>query len=157
MGAAFFRINDAADSVLSFAAINENGSCTSNPDAFHCWVETHDHVIDFTSPVYQKYFDKMGININLPNKMFQKRKIDMSSSWQELLREGDYFVQGDEKLTAYLCAKALKTPAIGDLANVCLHWFKRPPRKIEKSMGIMNDLGEMVEVNLSTMPLVGAW
>jgi hypothetical protein len=113
MGAAFFRINDAADSVLSFAAINENGSCTSNPDAFHCWVETHDHVIDFTSPVYQKYFDKMGININLPNKMFQKRKIDMSSSWQELLREGDYFVQGDEKLTAYLCAKALKTPATG--------------------------------------------
>ena len=157
MGAAFFRVNDATDTVLSFSAFDENDICISNPDAFHCWVETQDHVIDFTAPVYQKYFDKMGMGVKLPNKMFQKKKTTMSPSWRELYKEGDYFIQEDRPLTTSLRLKALETPAISDLANVCLYWFKRPPKKISESMSIMNDLGEVVEVNLATLPIIGSW
>jgi hypothetical protein len=157
MGAAFFRVNDATDTVLSFSKIDEGGVCQSSAEAFHCWVETQYHVIDFTAPVYQKYFDKMKMNITLPSKMFQKKKDAMASSWQELYSEGDYFVYGDEGLTKHFYGKALETRAIEDLANICFRWFTPPPRKIEKSMKMMNDLGELIEVRLTTMPIVGVW
>lgn len=155
MGSAFVLVDDPSDTVLSFSNVNEDGTFSSNNDAFHCWVETQEHVIDFTAPVYQKYFDKMGKTMTVPGKMFQKRKIDMSPSYQGFSKEGDYFMEGNESLTRDLLSR--QSPTISDLANICLLWYKSPPKKIDKSMTIQNDLGEIININLTSMRVYGAW
>ena len=62
MGSAFILVDDPSDTVLSFSNVSQDGTFSSNSNAFHCWVETQEHIIDFTAPVYKKYFDKNGQN-----------------------------------------------------------------------------------------------
>lgn len=155
MGAAFVLVNNASDTILSFSKVSEGGEVTSDEDNFHCWVETQDHIIDFTAPVYQKYFDKMGSPIAVPNKMFQKRKSDMLSSYKTFSEDGDYFVQGNRNITKTLLSR--QSPALGDLADICLHWYKSPPRKMNESMTITNDLGEVSNISLTPVRVSGAW
>lgn len=87
VGAAIFRLNNG---VMAFSEVSKNGEVSSNENSFHCWVETQDHIIDFTAPVYQKYFDSRAISINVPKKMFQRRKIDMSKTYKNFTQDGDF-------------------------------------------------------------------
>ena len=157
MGAAFFRVDDPTATVLSFAAMSDDGSCTSNEDAFHCWVETESHIIDFTAPAYREYLEKIGQRQQLPRKMFQRKKFDMAESHHHLRREGDYFVQANAELTRRSLEKSLQSHAVGDFANICLQWFVRPPKSIKDSLSVMNDLHEVVQVRLTPLSVSGAW
>ena len=157
MGAAFFRVDDESATALSFAQLNEDGSCEGTQERFHCWVETENHIVDFTAPVYREYLAKSGLNVDVPRKMFQREKLGMAQSHHDLQAEGDYFVVPNKQLTNQFLAKAMESPATSDLANVCLQWFKRPPKRIQPSLTMMNDLGELTNIELTTLPIVGAW
>jgi hypothetical protein len=157
IGAAFFRVDDSTATALSFAILNDDGTCTSTEDAFHCWVETESHIVDFTAPVYREYLEKIGLSRQLPRKMFQRRKVDMASFHQDLLFEGDYYVQPNAELTKLSLENALKSPAVGDLANVCLQWFVRPPKAMKDTLSIMNDLQEVIQVRLTALSISGVW
>jgi hypothetical protein len=157
VGAAFFRLDDYLGTGLSFAKINDDGTCEGTEEHFHCWIETENHIIDFTAPVYREYLEKAGVKVDIPRKMFQKQKLEMSPSQQELRRSGDYFVVPNRHLSAVSLKKAQQSPAVGDLARVCLEWFKRPPKSIPNSLVIMNDLGEKTNIQLTKLAIVGAW
>jgi hypothetical protein len=157
IGAAFFRVDDSTATVLSFAIVNDDGTCASTEDAFHCWVETENHIIDFTAPVYREYLEKVGLSQQLPRKMFQRKKADMAASYKDLLCEGDFYVQPNSELTKKSLEKALQSPAVVDLANVCLQWFVRPPKTIKESLAIMNDLQEVIQVRLTALSISGVW
>ncbi len=157
MGAAFFRVHDPSATALFFASLMEDGTCEGTENGFHCWIETEQHILDFTAPVYREYLQKLGSPLQLPRKMFQKPKAEMARSHHELRSEGDYFVQPSRHLTKMFLESVLKSPAVGDLADACLQWFKRPPKKIPESLRLMNDLREITVVNLTKIKLVGAW
>src|SRR5690554_6631852 len=60
MGAAFIRLSESGNT-LSFAG-EENGNFYSSPEAFHCWVETENNLIDFTAPEYREALAQAGLN-----------------------------------------------------------------------------------------------
>ena len=155
IGAAFILVDNATDTVLCFSNIMSNNVAFSDKENFHCWVETQDHIIDFTAPVYQKYFDRMNNPLSVPRRMFQKRKCDMSPSYQTFSKEGDFFVQENIELTKSLLSK--QPPSVGDLADICCRWYKSPPKKIDKSMVIENDLGEIIAIDLTSIRISGGW
>ncbi|MHB0924934.1 MAG: DUF2026 family protein [Gallionellaceae bacterium] len=157
MGAAFFRVDDPTATALSFAVLNDDGTCTSNEGAFHCWVETESHVVDFTAPMYREYLEKVGLCRQLPRKMFQRRKVDMAATHQNLLCEGDYYVQPNAELTKLSVEKMLLSPAVGDLANICLQWFARPQKTMKEPFSIRNDLQEVIQVRLTSLSITGVW
>lgn len=74
MGAAFIKVDDASGDTLAFAD-NNFEKCNSNVEAFHCWIETPKHYIDFTAPVYGDYPNSR----RMPRRMFQKPCNSMSS------------------------------------------------------------------------------
>ncbi|MCK2120674.1 DUF2026 family protein [Pseudomonas aeruginosa] len=157
MGAAFFRVDDATDTVLVFAERDETGGCVSTRNGFHCWVETENHIIDFTAPVYRRYLADIGGNIQLPRKMFQKPKSSMASSCDFLVDEGDYYVESNPELTMELMSKGAGSAAVGDLAEACLQWFKRPPKKMRSTLPLMDDRGRLTEIKLTGLSVVGVW
>lgn len=88
MGVAFIRLAENGNT-LSFAA-EENGSFYSDPDAFHCWVETENNIIDFTAPEYREALCLVGLENNTQRNMFQKEKNSMSESPYEMMSVGDF-------------------------------------------------------------------
>lgn len=157
MGAAFFRVDDATNTVLSFAERGKDGVCTGTRNGFHCWVETENHIIDFTAPVYCQYLADIGSDIKLPRKMFQKAKKDMALSYNSLIVEGDYYVEPSPELTLELMSKGAGNAVVGDLAKACQQWFKRPPKKIRSTLPLMSDRGELTEIKLTGISVVGVW
>ncbi|WP_210558284.1 MULTISPECIES: DUF2026 family protein [unclassified Pseudomonas] len=157
MGAAFFRVDDTTDTVLCFAERDESGVFIGTLKGFHCWVETEHHIIDFTAPVYRKYLADLGSNIKLPRKMFQKPKELMAHSHEHLMVEGDYYVEPNAKLTLELGLRGARNAEMGDLANACLQWFKRPPKKMKGTLPLMSDQGQLTEIKLTGLSAVGSW
>ncbi|AZD23315.1 hypothetical protein C4K24_4020 [Pseudomonas chlororaphis subsp. aurantiaca] len=157
MGAAFFRVDDATNTILCFGDCGEDGVIKGTQDGFHCWVETESHIIDFTAPMYRKYLTDLGGDIKLPRKMFQKRKELMAQSHENLNIEGDYFVESNPELSLELALKGARNPEMGDLADACLKWFKRPPKKIRSSLPLMSNHGQLIEIKLTGLSVLGAW
>jgi hypothetical protein len=153
MGAAFIRVNKQGE-VIAFAG-DENGSFFSSPKAFHCWIETPNYYIDFTSPEYGELENKLVKSI--PKKMFKKSKSLIADGPDLLFEPGDFFFSENAELTQYLLKKMFSRPDFGDLANICLDWYKKSKKKVVPEISVVNDLGELVSITLKSNGVQGAW
>ncbi|MCW8834579.1 MAG: DUF2026 domain-containing protein [Colwellia sp.] len=155
MGAAFILLNEERD-VLSFAK-KENGNFYSSPKAFHCWVETENYIIDFTAPEYREAALGLKSKQCIPRKMFQKTKNSMSNDPYSLVNVGDFYFSANTELTNNLLGKLSSSLGGQDLAKICLDWSKKITKKKISSLPIINDLGELTNVNLINSNLVSTW
>lgn len=155
MGAAFIRLNDAGDT-MSFAG-QEDGEFFSSPDAFHCWVETPDFILDFTAPEYKEACPEHIQNKGVPRLMFQRERVAMSASPESLLRPGDFFFSANIELTKSLLEKMLGSPACQDFFNICCDWYQKLSNKGIEESHIMNDLGEVTQVKLIKSRIISKW
>ncbi len=154
MGAAFIRLNDNGDA-LSFAE-REGNKYFSSSKGFHCWIETRDHYIDFTSPEYRE--SNLEIDgSTVPRSMFQKPKSTMSKDQFALLNPGDYFFSVNKELTNKLLSQVMSSPAAQDLANICCDWYRNYNKIKIDTLEVMNDLGEITSIKLRTSNLESAW
>ena len=155
MGAAFLRLNKNGDTI-SFAG-QENDTFYSDPKAFHCWIETPSHFIDFTAPEYREAAQGLFDKIIIPRQMFQKSKSTMSSAPYSMTKAGDYFFSENIELTNYLLSKMLSIPATHDLAYICCNWYMDYIKNGIEAKSIMNDLGEITRMTLKSSPLRNKW
>lgn len=93
MGAAFIRLTDSGDT-LSFAG-EEEGHFYSSPDAFHCWVETENNIIDFTAPEYREALAQAGSENKIKRYMLQKEKSSSSPSPHDMIKVGDFYFESE--------------------------------------------------------------
>lgn len=154
MGAAFIRLTKSGNT-LTFAG-EEGGDFYSSPEAFHCWVETENNIIDFTAPEYSEALTQAGSENNISRNMFQKEKLTISSSPHEMNNVGDFYFESNLTLTAHLLTKMFDKPATQDLANICLEWCKKSKKKLS-NFDITNDLGEITHITPINHSIVGAW
>jgi len=151
-GLAAYRIGQG-DEVLAFGEIL-NGELTGEEDAFHCWVEVNDWVIDFMAPAFSLLPHK---KFSIPAKMFQKPFSKMAPSLKELNEPGDFFLSSTPKSTQKHMSVLSTSMAYGDLAEICATWFTKPPKKIEREIQIGNAKGSLNSVRLTGQRLVGTW
>jgi hypothetical protein len=154
MGAAFIRLTESGNT-LSFAG-EEDGSFYSSPDAFHCWVETENNIIDFTAPEYREALTLAGSENIIKRNMFQKEKSSMAESPLKMINVGDFYLEPNLELTSYLLTKIFEKPASQDLTKICLEWCKKSKKKIS-SFNITNDLGEIIYLTPLNNCIGGAW
>ncbi|QSX32501.1 DUF2026 family protein [Shewanella avicenniae] len=154
MGMAFIRLTESGDT-LTYAGVEE-GNFYSSPDAFHCWIETENNIIDFTAPEYREALNQAGSPNLIERKMFQKQRSSACVSPDNMVNIGDFFFEENSALTALLLKNMFELPAAHDLAKISLEWCKKSRKKIS-NFEIINDLGEVTTIAPISNRLVGAW
>jgi hypothetical protein len=51
----------------------------------------------------------------------------------------------------------LQNPVSVDLVDVCLHWYRRPPKSMLPELQIQNDLGKTIRIKLKNTSVSAAW
>lgn len=155
-GAAAFGVDSKSAMVSTFGQV-VGDELVSNETAFHCWVQAGDIVIDFMAPLFKESLRSYGHDVDVPRRMFQKPIAEMASSVHELHREGSFFLCPNLQLTMDLLQSFAAKPTNGDLANVCLAWYTKPPKKLAADMGMRDDEGRTYFLK-PTGPIVsGVW
>ncbi len=151
-GLAAYHIGFNNDAIL-FGEEHE-GSITGERDAFHCWVEADGWVIDFMSPAFPQL---KNINSPITSKMFQKPLSEMASSISGLRKSGDFYLESTPISTAKHMQVLSRSMAYSDLAEICAQWYKKPPKKIPRTIAVGDAKGNKNPVHLIGNPVVGAW
>jgi hypothetical protein len=156
-GAAFYRIDDGAGTILSFADQNQNHDNLSSGKGFHCWVLCEDYIIDFMAPLFRESLQAAGIPGNCSRKMFQKPRSAMADSPLLIRKPGDFYMLPSVDLTREVLEKFFARNDAKDLADVCLHWYKKPPKEIPPQLSMVDNHGVQTDMTLSGLAITGAW
>lgn len=151
-GLASYHVGGNNDALL-FAEESE-GQITGYLDAFHCWVEVEGWVIDFMAPAFK---DIKELQCKIPSLMFQKRASEMVGSLTELRKKGDFYLESTIESTAKHMKVLGTKKAYQDLAEICVQWYSKPPKKIHPFIGIEDQNGKRNKVSLAGYSVVGAW
>ena len=89
--------------------------------------------------------------------MFQRPIAEMAESSAELDRDGAFFLFPDSERTQAMIENFEAKASSGDLANVCSHWYRRPPKRISETLNMANDLGKVERLTLHGPEVSGVW
>lgn len=132
----------------------ENGLFVNDEKAFHAWVECQGWLIDFMAPIMREALRKDGVDWRVPRRMLQKPLAERKSSLGEIQHIGEFFAGHDHALTESLI-DAQSTQFI-DLMNVCLTWFRRPPKSL-KEICLADSHGPIKKLILRAPAIDGVW
>lgn len=142
------------DKMLTFGKI-ESSNLSSDMDGFHCWVVGDGWFFDFMAPEFSDLTIKQGFKS--PSKMMQKPLSEMVSSVEELKKEGDFYFEPNKGVLENRMAYLSSSMAYSDLAEICKQWYKKPPKKMLKSIPISDGKGKSNNVSLVGKNITGAW
>lgn len=154
-GAALLNIGDSSNTVISFGKF-QNGYLTSSKNAFHCWIETEHHAIDFMSPIYQENLQGRGYSGAVPRYMFQRELTGMVDSLNNIEIPRSYALQQDPDLSNELFNAFLEHEASMNLLTACKRWFKPFPEQIASKM-FRSEEGRAFEFSLKGPDVEGVW
>lgn len=155
-GAAAYMVDASKALVATFGQF-EDDMLVATPDAFHCWVECDGYAIDFMAPIFRENLNGAGIMEAIPRRMFQRPLAEMAVSSHELTADGAFSLFPDQKRTMDVIESFEAKHSSGDLANICAHWYRRPPKRIPQTLDMANDLGTIQRLSLQGPEISGVW
>jgi len=153
IGGACFTLEQNPSHPLLLGLFIDN-KLTSDNHNFHCWIDTEDFMLDFTSPLYREYVKNAGGNYSVPRKMLQKRYNKMNSN---LSNVGDFILNPNKELTKEKIEEGLKNNIVIDLINICVEWFVKPPAEINKIFPIIDKDRKVKNFKLQEIKIMGSW
>ena len=156
-GAAYYKLGDNTGSLLSFVDKDEKRDTPDADRGFHCWALCEGYVIDFMAPLFRESLQAKGIAGNCPRKMFQKPRETMVDSPLLMRKPGDFYMLPNVELTRKTLEEFFARNDAEVLLNICMHWYRKPPRDIARHLSIERNDGSVTQMTLSGLPLVGAW
>lgn len=145
---------DPATSTVMFYGRKQEDEYAADGDAFHAWVECNGWLIDFMAPIMGLALREDGHRMVVPSLMLQKRLVDAKPSPHHLEDAGDFFICHDRALTEELVSH--QPIAFEDLSQVCLAWFKKPPKPLPK-MALGDSHGSAKPLVARAPSISGAW
>lgn len=142
---------------VAFFGKIENRRLLSGSDAFHMWVQTKTHVIDFMAPIFPETFAHQHPQAAVPRKMFQRRMTEDVGGPAALKKVGDFTGYPDPVLTQELVDHFFDRPHNGDLLRVAIAWYGNRRAKQAPTFAMQNDEGRVYELVLPTTVATGAW
>jgi hypothetical protein len=155
--AGVFALCVTDEPALTYFGEHERGKLRSNSNAFHMWIQTETHIIDFMAPLFPEIFSKHSFQPAIPRRMFQKQLSDGLERLDEMKRQRDFFTLENPELTVSLQQEFYRTPANRDLIQVGETWFGRRSGKQKPTMRMRNDLGEVYDLRLSCNSTTSPW
>ncbi|NUU00952.1 DUF2026 family protein [Herbaspirillum robiniae] len=157
-GAAFYLINQEGGGALSFGTLGEDArSVSSNHDAFHTWVQCDGYAIDFMAPVFQELLAAAGHALPVPRRMFQKSLGRMSADVPALSAPGDFHLAPNLELTRELLQQFMAKKALTNLSQVCIDWYRKPPKSMPDDLALQGGEGEVSRIKLIATAIDGVW
>jgi hypothetical protein len=148
-GIAAYRLGGAKGQVLTFAEeIGEELHCTGN--GFHAWVEAKGWLLDFMSPLFAQITD-------VPAKMLQKELSTGADTFGALVAPGDFLLDRDSEMEQSLLERFSSTRGNLDLLQIATDWYRRPPKRIKKTLEIFDQDGAVKKVRLTGVRPSGVW
>jgi Protein of unknown function (DUF2026) len=132
----------------------ENGVWVSDESAFHAWVECDGWLIDFMAPIMGTAMREDGHDWHVPCWMLQKRLTDRKSAINEIQHVGEFFISHDRALTESLIDD--QSSQFADLANICMNWFRRPPKPL-KAIAMADSHGPVKTLVVRAPLINGVW
>lgn len=133
---------------------DEEGEFVNDHEAFHAWVECDGWLIDFMAPIMGVALREDGRDWHVPRRMLQKRLADRRATLGAIQHEGDFFLRHDSALAAGLLDS--QSVQFGDLLNVCLTWYRRPPKAL-KDLAMADSHGPTRKLVLRAPSVDGVW
>ncbi len=145
------------NNILTFGEL-DGERLVSTTQGFHCWVLADGWLIDFMAPNFPKLLKNAGHKFTCNPKMMQKPISLMAHSVNDLKSEGDFFFEVNQELTKERAQYLSSSLAYADIADICIQWYRKPPRKMLQQIQITDEKGNQNSVSLSERPvIVGAW
>jgi len=155
-GAAFYLVSKDGSGALSFGEI-DGETVTSNSDAFHCWVQCEGVALDFMAPVFQELLVAAGHPMAVPRQMFQKDLTRMCAAPNALQAQGDFRLEPNLALTRELLQQFMNKAALSNLSQVCLEWYRKPPKELDSDLLMQAAEGPGTSIKLSRLQVIGVW
>jgi len=135
----------------------ESDILVATPEAFHCWVECNGYAIDFMAPVFRENLQAAGIQHPTPRRMFQRPLAEMAPSSAELSKDGSFSLFPDRERTQAMIESFEQRLESSDLANICTHWYRRPPKRIPEVLDMGSNDGRITRLTLHGPEISGVW
>ena len=168
-GSGAVMLDPKTETVVSWFKQNDDGTLTTGHEAFHAWIECDGWLIDFMAPNYREAMigaafgpqaateEKTATTFAAPRMMLQKPISRTEGSLDDMRKAGDCVFVPDRDVTTSVIDRAFDRPQLGDIINIAFAWHRPLPNKMESSITITDDLGEITTINLIKRDLVGAW
>lgn len=154
-GAAFILLNEASRDILTYGKL-EGDIAGSDPDHYHAWIETGDHVIDFMAPLYGDATRTKGYIKDVPSWMLQRPKSTLAGHHYDLKRRGDCHFLANPTLSQYMVQSFLKEPMYRDLLEITTRWYRKPPESMIPIQTV-SSTDKVRLVSLAQMSVTGVW
>jgi Protein of unknown function (DUF2026) len=132
----------------------EGGAFVNDIKAFHAWVECDGWLIDFMTPIMGNGLQDDGRDWEVPRYMLQKRLEHRMATLGDIQNAGEFFIEHDHALTESLIDS--QSLLFEDLMNVCLTWFRRPPKPL-KAMAMGDSHGSPKNLVMRAPSIDGVW
>lgn len=156
-GAAFFKLDDDARSVLSFPDKNSGRQDDSGLTDFHCSLLCEGYIVDLTAPLFPEAMRAAGIPGRCSRKMFQKLREAMADSPLLMQEPGDFYMLPNVDRTRTVMTEFFDRPDANDLLEICAHWYRKPPMKIDQELAVAASDGSVMQMKLGGLTLTGVW
>jgi hypothetical protein len=133
----------------------EEGQLESGPDAFHMWLQTETHIVDFMAPIYREAF--IGQHAAVPRKMMQRQLKEEAASPDVLKGPGDFRYYPNPELTDQLLNGFLGRRVNADLLNVAIAWYGKHRSKQASTFAMRDENGEVSRLSLPDTIALGSW
>lgn len=156
-GAAFYKLDDGAKTILTFADREAANDVLSSAKGFHCWTFCEGHIIDFMAPLFRESLQASGGAGNCSRKMFQKPLPSMADSPLLMQAPGDFFLLPNVELTRQILDEFMSKEENTRAVTMCAHWYKKPPKAIPRQVSVRSGNDTATQMTLSDMSLTGVW
>jgi hypothetical protein len=152
-GCMALMVDEARANVVIYGR-NEGGRFVTDNKAFHAWVECEGWMIDFMAPIMGGALQQDGIRQVVPRRMLQKPLSGQKVTLSEVQRVGEFFILHDQALAESLIDE--QSVQFADLMNVCLTWYRRPPKPL-KEIRLVDSHGSTKILVLRAPSIDGVW
>jgi len=132
----------------------EDGAFVNDSQAFHAWVECNGWLIDFMAPIMGIATREDGYDFHVPSRMLQKRLENGKARLGEIQRVGEFFISHESSIAeSVIDAQSIQ---FKDLLNICLTWYRRPPRPLA-GISMADSHGPTKVLTLRAPSINGVW
>ncbi|MFZ6645726.1 DUF2026 family protein [Undibacterium sp. TJN25] len=167
-GGGAVMLNDKPETALSWFVKRPDGTITTGHEAFHAWISCEGWLIDLTAPNYHEALEGATLqnptneqqsvpSIKVPRMMLQKPLTETEKELDEVSKPGDCVFFPDIEVTTTVIDEAFERVQLGDIINIAYNWHRPVPHKMESSVTIMDNYGEVQTISLIRRELVGKW
>ena len=152
-GAAVFGLGGNPPDVLAFARLDGN-DLVSDDNAFHCWLQCGDWIIDFMAPIFPENAAQRGFKRPVPIRSLIKRSSDLTD--QVGVFAGGVMLEPNFELSRRQVENSMSRQDVHELIKQCASWFRRHPEPIS-ALTTNDRKGRPQLLQLRLPVLEGAW